>query len=139
MPYTITVFLSVSFIFILIGSYVLGYLLMGVMFFVYHIKRRRDVLIRAGLMHGTFIFLSHIMGAIVSGILVILMYQFEISTRVERYLVTGSALMIAGIVYYILSAYLWGHLAIERHLAKKIALCMCFFAIPWYFLLNLTI
>lgn len=136
MPYSITVFLSSSLLFILIGCYILGYGLMGILFSLFHVRRRKDVIIRGGLMHGTFIFLSHILGAIVSGILLIVQFQLEMASLFDGYLITGLSMVASAMIYRVLSIYLWERLAIERRTARLMLLSSWFFAIPWYFLLN---
>lgn len=137
MPYTISVFLSSSLLYILLGCYGGGYILMGIAFHLYHIQRRFDVLFRAGLMHGTFIFLSHILGAIIGGVWMIGAHSFDMGALYRDYSVTGVSILAAAGIYYMISIYLWKHLAIDKELARKLTMTIYFFVIPWYFLLNL--
>jgi len=138
MPIILELFLSKNIFLILAWIYLIAGLSLVFGFKWLKIIRRRDVKIRGTIMHGTFIFLSHSIGVMVLSIfyLFLKINSVEIKKMILIVLVLISTL-IANIIYFFMSNYLWDRLAIGREDSIKLSMYSLILTTPWYFIVNL--
>ena len=138
MPIILELFLS-KYVFLILGWIYLVAALSVVFGFKWlKINRRKDVKVRATIMHGTFIFLSHSIGVMVLSIfyLFLKINSIDIRSTLLTVLVLISAL-IANVIYFFMSNYLWDRLAIGREDSIKLSLYSLIITTPWYFIVSL--
>lgn len=138
MPIILELFLSKYVFLILAWIYLIAGLSVVIGFKLLKINRRKDVKIRGTIMHGTFIFLSHSIGVMVLSIfyLFLKINSVEIKMGLLIVLVIISSI-IADLIYFFMSNYLWDRLAIGREESIKLSLYSLIIVTPWYFVLNL--
>ena len=138
MPIILELFLSKYVFLILTWMYLIAGLSVAFGFKWLKINRRKDVKIRGTIMHGTFIFLSHSIGVIVLSILYLFLKinSIELNKILLSFLIV-IVTVIADIIYFFMSNYLWDRLAIDRNKSIKLSLYSLIITTPWYFMLNL--
>ena len=138
MPIILKLFLSRYIFLILTWIYLTAGISLVFGFKYLKINRRKDVKIRGTIMHGTFIFLSHSIGVMVLSIfyLFLKINLVELNKVLLSFLVLISVI-IADLIYFFMSNYLWDRLAINREASIKLSLYALIVTTPWYFVLNL--
>jgi len=138
MPTILTLFLSDKFIWILLWIYVVGSLIIVIGFKRTDTVRRRDVRIKGALMLGTYIFLSHSVGVMVTGFGYLLFGSLGVHIGFFQVIITTVlAIIVSDGIYIVTSLYLWGKLAIDRTSAIRLSTYSIIVITPWYFFLNL--
>lgn len=136
MPGLLKLYLSPYVILILIGVFLLGTVLVLIGFRRFNIKRRRDVVFRGSLMHGTYIFMSHGIGIMIYCILYIMMLiNGESIPKLNNLLIVLVSMLISNGIYYVTANYLWSRLSISRKNSFAMTRLFLLFVTPWYFLL----
>lgn len=138
MPIILELFLSKYIFLILAWMYFISAISVVFGFKWLKIKRRHDVKFRGTIMLGTFVFLSHSIGVMVLSIfyLFLKINSVEIKDLLLMVLVLISTI-IANLIYFFMSNYLWDRLAIGREDSIKLSLYSLFLMTPWYFIVNL--
>ena len=138
MPFILKVFLSYKIIILLILMYMVATMLVVLGFKTGKIERRKDVIFRSSLMHGTYIFLSHALGLMFYCILLIIIRTN--SWRLTYYTnmtMTVLSMSLTTIIYIFFANYLWLRIALSKMESKSLIIKSLIFVIPWYFILNL--
>jgi uncharacterized membrane protein len=136
MPGLLELYLSPFVILILLGLYLLGTLLVLIGFRQHRIQRRKDVILRSSLMHGTYIFMSHGCGLIIYSILyIMLMINGASMQNAGHLMIVLVSMLLSNGIYYMAANYLWSRFSISRKNAIKMTHFFMVFVTPWYFLL----
>jgi hypothetical protein len=107
-------------------------------FKVFNINRRKDVKLRAVIMLGTFIFLSHSVGIMCISI-VYLFLKINLMS-LSLWVILGVTLIgaaLSNVIYLMVSNYLWERLAISGNTGFKMSLLSLILVTPWYFIVNM--
>ncbi len=138
MPAILELFLSYKIVPIILLMYMAAIVLVVLGFKVGGVERRKDVIIRSSLMHGTYIFLSHALGIMFYSImLIIIRMNAWVFNDAGNFALTGVSMIIAAIIYIYFANYLWLRVALSKNESKKLIMKSLIFVIPWYFVLNL--
>ncbi len=138
MPAILELFLSYKIVPIIFLMYLAAIVLVVLGFKIGGVERRKDVIIRSSLMHGTYIFLSHALGIMFYSIMLIIirMNGWEFND-IGNFALTGVSMSITAIIYIYFANYLWLRVALSKNESKQLIIKSLIFVIPWYFVLNL--
>lgn len=136
MPNLLKLYLSPYILLISLSFFLLGIVLVLIGFRQHNIKKRRDVIIRGSLMHGTYIFMSHGIGVIIYCVLyIMLLLNSETIQPILHILILLVSMLCSNVIYYASANYLWSRLAISRKNGYLMTRFFLVFVTPWYFLI----
>ncbi len=137
MPATLELFLSYQILPIIGGMYLIAFIIVIVGFKYAGVKRRKDVIMRSGLMHGTYIFLSHALGLMLYSTVLLCIHAYGLRfDYVHNVTLTIISMLCAVVIYMMLTKYLWLRIALSKKEANRLILYALVFVTPWYFILN---